>query len=168
MYHVMLLCFELGVEIGSTTKDEISWLHLLLLELNRKRIELVCLIPPIKMEPKVISKIKHDLPHESTAVEVQRCVVVLLSLFPVSASVWDTEVFLGGLNELLSEALLELWVLSVREILLCDVVAVLYIILFGFSESLKLLLESCWIGFFGSTEKVWLLFHFLWLLDQRL
>jgi hypothetical protein len=102
MHHVMFLCSKLGVEVGTTTKDEVSWFHLLLLELNWKSIKLVGLIPPIKMEPKVISKIKHDLPHESTAVKIQRCVVVLLSLFPVSASIWDAEIFLCCLNELFS------------------------------------------------------------------
>lgn len=165
MYHVMFLCSKLGVKVSSTTKDEVSGFHLLLFELDWKSIELVCLIPPIKMEPEVISKIKHDLPHKSTTIKIQWCVVVLLSFFPVSASIWDTEVFFCGLNELLSKTLLELWILSVREILLSDIVAVLYIILFRFSESLKLLLKGGWIGFFGGTKKVRLLLHFLWLLD---
>jgi len=79
---------------------------------------LVGLVPAVQLEAKVFPEIVDDLADEGTAIQVERSVIVLLSLLPVFGTVWNSKVFLGCLYELLSQSLFEVSILPVFEGLL--------------------------------------------------
>ena len=141
MNHIVLLLPHLGVVVGATNEDEVSRLHLLLGQSGGQTIELIGLIPAIKLEPKLFSKIINDLPNKGAAVKIKWCLIVLLPLFPIASCIGNTEILLGSLYELFPQSLFEIGIaLLVRERLLTDVVSVLDVLFFCVSESLEIAL----------------------------
>lgn len=51
MHDIVALSSQLSVEIGTTIEDKVAWLHLFKLESDGQRVILVCLVPPVKVEP---------------------------------------------------------------------------------------------------------------------
>jgi len=139
MYHFVLLLPHLGVVVGATDEYEVSRLHLLLgRQSDGQTIELIGLIPAVKLEAEFFSEIIDDLPNKGAAVKIKWCLIVLLSLFPIAPRIWNTEILLGSLYKLFPQSLFEIGVFLVRERLLADVVSVLDVLFLGISESLEM------------------------------
>jgi hypothetical protein len=50
MHNVMSLRSQLRIEVNSAVEDKVTWLQLLKLKCDRKSVELVSLIPTVKIE----------------------------------------------------------------------------------------------------------------------
>ncbi len=142
MHHIVLLSLQLSVIVSATVENEISRLHLLKLELNGKSVNLIALIPSVKVEAKLFPEVIDDLPNQSTAIEEDRCIIVLVSWLPIPLRVGHSKVFLCRLKELFSESLLEGRILFVYVLLLRHVLAVLYLLFLLISEALEVLLKT--------------------------
>jgi len=140
VYHIVLLFSHFWVIVDTTIKDEVTWLHLFLLELNRQAIELISLVPSIKLEPEIFSQVIDNLLDQRAAVQVQRCSIMLLAFFPIASGIWYSKVLLGRLDEFLSETELEIGISSVKQALLTYITSVFYVLLLCFPKSFKMAL----------------------------
>ena len=51
VHDIVALSPQLSVEIGTTIEDKVTWLHFFKLETDWQCVILVCLVPPVKVEP---------------------------------------------------------------------------------------------------------------------
>jgi hypothetical protein len=115
MHHVVLLLAHLFVVVDARVKNKVSWPELFEGEVNGQSVELVGLVPAIQLKSKVVSEIVNDLSDQGAAVQIQRCVEMLLSFFPVPSSIRHSEVFLRRLHKLTPQVFFEVWVCAVQQ-----------------------------------------------------
>ena len=84
----------------------------------------------------------YSLPDECTAVEEDRCFIVLFVRLPVSLGVWNSKVLLAGGDELFSELLLEGGIFSVHIGVLRHVISVLDLVLLRLEEPAEVVLQG--------------------------
>ena len=61
MDDVVTLRSQLGVVVDTAIENNISWLHLFFLQSNGKSVELVSLVPTVKVESKILSHVIGNL-----------------------------------------------------------------------------------------------------------
>ena len=142
MNHVVLLLSAFLVEISSGYKYKISWLNIFKLKINWQSIILICLIPSVKLEAEFVTEVKDHLSNKSTAVEIKRRIIMLLTLAPVSACIRYSKILFTTFDKFVSKQLFELWICSILQALLTNIVSVFDILLFGSSKSIELRLET--------------------------
>lgn len=137
----MLLFAHLGIVVDGRDEDKITWSHLLFLESDRQRVILVSLIPAVQLEAKVFAQVVHNLTHESTAVKIQWCSVMLLARLPIAGRVRHTKVLFRRLDKLHAQLLFKVWVAPILQRLFSHIVAVPDVLLFSVVEALEMRLK---------------------------
>ena len=141
MDHVVLLFAHLIVVVSSRNENEVARLHLFGLECDGQGVILVSLVPAIELKAEVLPQVVDHLPRQSTAVQIQRCLVMFLAFFPVSGRIGNSEVLFGGINELLSELVLEQGILSILESFVGNIIPIPNVLLLGLLEALEVSLK---------------------------
>ena len=67
------------------------------------------MVPSTNLEAEVHCKVSENSLNECTAIQVERGIVVLLTLLPVVGGVWYPDVALGFLNKFFSQLLFVGW-----------------------------------------------------------
>lgn len=106
--HHVVLDDRLGVVHLGAVENYIAWLHLVELQVDGQRVELVALVAWAQLETELFLQVADDFPDEATAVEEERRLVKWVAGLPVALSIGHTEVLLALANEFLAQPVFEL------------------------------------------------------------
>ena len=100
MDYIVALRSQFGVIVYATVEDDITWLHLLFLESDWESVELIGLVPTVKIEAEIFSHIITNLTKKRTAIKEHRCIIERLTRVEVPLGIGNSKILLGGLKEL--------------------------------------------------------------------
>ena len=100
-----MLLHTLRLVVLCTIEDQIAWLQLMKLSLNRQRVKLVALVAPSKFEAKFILQVFDGARDQRTAVKEERSVIVRVIRLQVPLGVWYSNVLFALLYKPLPKPL---------------------------------------------------------------
>ena len=140
--HVMLLGLQFSVKIGSTVKNKVSRLKFLKFQIDGQSVILISLVPSIKFEAEIFLQVQYCLPDKGTTIKENWRVIILFSFFPVSFSVWNSEVLFDCFEPFFAQVLFESGVFPVNCWLACDIISIFHLVSFGFSKPIEICLKT--------------------------
>ena len=103
----IMLLYVLRRVVRSTVENQIAWLHLMELKVDRQGVKLIGLVSSSKTKAKFGSQVIDSSTNESTAVEKERCVIQRVIWLAIALGIWDANILLTLFCKFLSKPVLK-------------------------------------------------------------